>query len=846
MRTFTFLLLLTYFWSVTSLSQVKKIREKRDEVLIRTKRRWVLSTINLLEGGTGPFPTVVTKLFNDKQGIRSVRFRISGQGVTKDPVDVFSINEMDGTVYALKPIDREQNPSFLVDFDVEDRVTGEVLDKTLAFNVAIMDINDNPPVFTPPVFKALVHENIAEGILPVSLVASDIDETNNDNSRITMRMLSQEPATPVITLRMLHNTTHSNVISQLVFKGCFSREKSSLYTVLVEAKDHGTPSLSSTATVSLIITDSNTHPPVFNTTKYNTQVMEMEVDKEILRMGVKDSDAPNTPAWRAVYTILMGNEEGNYRIVTDPKTNEGVLSVIKGKNYEKSTQHVLKIGVENEDPLFSCVDGKRTSPNVLLVRDENAVTVTVDVNDVNDPPVYENKMMTVFRMEEGDVGDVLYVPKITDEDSEVKGIRYELAEDVAKWLSIDPKTGQITTVKKMDRESPYVKNGTYTVMLRAIDDGQPPATGTGTLVIHLGDKNDNGPRLTSNISVLCGNKADRVTVMSQDADAHPFGPPFTFTLNSDSKELQSQWKFQPKTGPETSLISLQTLPYGNYSVPMAVADQQGFQSEDVFLVVVCDCGDKDVCRGPLHRASNLGGAAVGVLLASLLLLLLLLCFCFVCQCGETKNFQLNLQNEVNQTLMRYNDEANGTEGQPPMFNQFSMIGGQKMENTEQILAGPHMMHQTLQRAGSIPAGPHMMHQTLQRAGSIPLTMISNGCRETMDTVQTLGKSQAWNTNRTNSVTVGRQRLNSRSLLSDWNLEEHIIQKLYELAEKQLDFPEYHPQDYSCEGMSSECALDQLSFSSGIDDLQGLKQLGPKFQTLEEICQEALQERNVKL
>lgn len=63
--------------------------------------------------------------------------------------------------------------------------------------------------------------------------------------------------------------------------------------------------------------------------QYSAKVMEMEFNKEILRIGVTDKDTPNTPASRAVFTILKGNEEGNYKIETDPKTNEGVLYVIK-------------------------------------------------------------------------------------------------------------------------------------------------------------------------------------------------------------------------------------------------------------------------------------------------------------------------------------------------------------------------------------------------------------------------------------------------------------------------------------------------------------------------------------
>lgn len=57
--------------------------------------------------------------------------------------------------------------------------------------------------------------------------------------------------------------------------------------------------------------------------------MELTTNQEILRIKVEDKDMPNTAASRAKFTIVKGNEEGNYKIETDPKTNEGVLTVIK-------------------------------------------------------------------------------------------------------------------------------------------------------------------------------------------------------------------------------------------------------------------------------------------------------------------------------------------------------------------------------------------------------------------------------------------------------------------------------------------------------------------------------------
>lgn len=51
--------------------------------------------------------------------------------------------------------------------------------------------------------------------------------------------------------------------------------------------------------------------------------------REVARLAVTDLDEPGTPAWRAVYSILRGNDGGAFAITTDPATNEGVLRTAK-------------------------------------------------------------------------------------------------------------------------------------------------------------------------------------------------------------------------------------------------------------------------------------------------------------------------------------------------------------------------------------------------------------------------------------------------------------------------------------------------------------------------------------
>ncbi|XP_018612079.2 cadherin-like protein 26 [Scleropages formosus] len=794
-------------------------REKR-ELLRRAKRRWVLSTIELTEEDKGPFPKMATKLFNDKEIDYRLKYFISGQGVSKDPKGVFSIDDETGMVYVHKPIDREKNPTFHIEFDVVDRATNTIVDKTLAFDVAVQDINDNPPKFDKPVIDVNVKETTKEGDLPISLSATDIDDPATQNSKYTMKILSQEPALPKIDIKLVENTN----LRQLTFKGCFNSDQEKKYKVLVEVKDMGSPSLSSTATVNINIVDGNNHAPVFTSKEYKAEVMELAVNQEILRLKVEDKDLPNTPASRAKFKIVEGNDDGHYKIETDPKTNEGVLTVLKAKNYEKTTVENLRIEVENEEPLFVCASG--TPGGGKEVQAPQSVSVFVSVLDVNDPPQFKKKINNVHQMEESEPGIVLFTPEVTDEEGD--SIRYELAQDPANWVKINEKTGAITTVHKMDRESPYVNNSIYTILIRAIDSGKPPGTSTGTVYVHLGDINDNLPVLVDPSVVLCGNKENSVVVKANDADAHPFSKPFSFSLQDP--ELQSRWKFDPDTGESATLHSLNTLAYGNYTVPLAVKDQQGKGEKYDLNVVVCDCGEGSVCRRLASRSSMLGLGGLLALIAAFLMLLLLLLFCLFCECGEEKNrIPITLYDEGCQTLIKYNEEGGGSvyKAQPPVLMTPTNSFVFKEDTKNPPIAGAKF-------ASQMSAAP--VSQGYDTWGSQ-----GNGMGSTHWEVSSQVPNYDTQWTRTMSSKNGTMRLGRQlSLASERNVSAQLQRRLSAVEERHLEVLQYNPTEYAFEGKGSTCqSLDQLSFSNYGDNLDFLQDLGPKFNTLGAMCSKAV-------
>lgn len=57
--------------------------------------------------------------------------------------------------------------------------------------------------------------------------------------------------------------------------------------------------------------------------------MENKADVEVLRFKVLDADEDHNVNWMAVFDVVSGNEDGIFSVRTDPKTNEGVLMLVK-------------------------------------------------------------------------------------------------------------------------------------------------------------------------------------------------------------------------------------------------------------------------------------------------------------------------------------------------------------------------------------------------------------------------------------------------------------------------------------------------------------------------------------
>uniref|UniRef100_A0AAV2M0G2 Cadherin domain-containing protein n=1 Tax=Knipowitschia caucasica TaxID=637954 RepID=A0AAV2M0G2_KNICA len=687
------------------------------------------------------------------------------------PLGVFTIDEKTGEVFAHKKVDREFKSCFHIKFDILDKVTKERLDKELSFDVEIQDINDNEPKFEHTKITRFIREEYEE-----------------DSDYLPVILKASDP---VIQM----NQISPNSTMTLLMNGCFDYDKAK----------------------SILVKESVTANDV------------------VKGFSVDDKDNPLTPGWRAKYYFISGNDDNNYKIVTDPKTNEGVLSVVKGLNFERTTKTSIVIGVENEEKLFHCKHNKAPPPK------HSTANISLTVIDTNDPPTFDKKETRVYQKEEDPPGKVLFTPVVHDIDSDVKNIRFKILDDPANWMKIDEVTGKVSTVKKMDRESHHVnKDGIYTVLVGAVDDGEPPATGTGTLYVYLKDINDNAPTLVNATMTFCSHDYN-IPVKVQDLDAVPFSGPFSFAVANE--KLSKVWELDPKSGPESKLkLKTENLAYGNYSLPLIIEDQQNFKSEQTMVVEYCECDETNTCIKQ-SRKVNLGGAAIGLILASLLLFLLLLLI-FKCT-SKTKfhKFSDLGRDEGNQTLIQYNQEGGSSDCKAEPSTSLTT----KTTTTNNITMTDGQ--QTLQ--------PAMPLYTSEEIYNMYHSSYKNNYEEEM--MGTMGMHQGgmrgnydmWTSRTGTHMSTSHSRYN---LQVDQHISEHLHRKLQMLSASYNNYGGYGggpeedvgdlPHVYGYEGNGSKSqSLDELSLGN-LDDMQFLNDLGPKFKTLGGICHQAIEEKDI--
>ncbi|NXU16217.1 CADHK protein, partial [Pardalotus punctatus] len=640
--------------------------------LRRQKRDWVIPPIKVPENERGPFPKKLVQIKSNRDRDTKIFYSITGQGADAPPEGIFTIEKESGWMKVTQPLDREHIDKYHL-FSHAVSENGKPVEEPMEIIVTVTDQNDNKPQFTQEVFRGSVPEGALPGTSVMQVMATDADDAvETYNGVIAYSILSQEPREPHPQMFTINRAT--GTLS--VIASGLDRERVREYTLTVQAADLDGEGLTTTALAVIEISDVNDNAPEFDPKmvmwappgcdppqcplgcgadgapdpQYEASVPENVAGREVTRLAVTDLDEPGTPAWRAVYSILRGNDGGAFTITTDPATNEGILRTAKGLDYEAKQQFVLHVAVANEVPF-------------VVKLPMATATVTVTVEDVNEAPVFVPPVQLATVSEDVPPGQTLTACTAQDPDkAQGQRIKYLVGHDPAGWLAVHPENGLVTARDDLDRESPFVKNSTYMALLLAVDDGSPPATGTGTLLLTLLDVNDNGPEAEPRDITVCQRNPQPQLLTVTDRDLPPNTGPFRAELTHGSGE---SWAVEVgDTGDTVTLQLVAPLEPDTYSVYLRLLDLPGRAQVTIITARVCAC--EGPAQGCPQRAQPVTAlpfvlAALGALLALLLILLLLLLF--VRRRKVTKEPLLLPEDDTRDNIFYYGEEGGGEEDQ---------------------------------------------------------------------------------------------------------------------------------------------------------------------------------------
>ncbi|XP_041364065.1 cadherin-23-like [Gigantopelta aegis] len=208
---------------------------------------------------------------------------------------VFSIDNKTGaiTIKEAHLLDRESRSSYTLTVTASD---GE-RQVSVPLIITVLDKNDQTPRFNADQYDGTVEEGSINFIRPVKVQASDNDERGKNNSKIVYSII-----------RGINNFAINATGGEISIKHPLDYEALDVslkgtVKLTVEAKDLGSPPLSSTVQVTISVVDKNEFAPEFQSTPYVTNTTEnSHVGSLVFTVSAKDKDG-SKPNNEVMYTL---------------------------------------------------------------------------------------------------------------------------------------------------------------------------------------------------------------------------------------------------------------------------------------------------------------------------------------------------------------------------------------------------------------------------------------------------------------------------------------------------------------------------------------------------------------
>ncbi|KAM9376011.1 uncharacterized protein KZ484_008514 [Pholidichthys leucotaenia] len=311
--------------------------------------------------------------------------------------DTFALNNNTGEITVKGNIDYEKNQAYEIRVQARDKGSPprSVHSKVL---VEVIDVNDNAPEISVSSLMSPVKEDTEIGTAVAMVTITDKD--GGKNGQINCKIAGSVP------FKLKSN--YKNYYSLLV-DGPLDRESISSYNIQIEATDEGTPPLSSTSVVTILVSDVNDNPPQFTQSVINVYVKE------------------NSPVGTTIYTLTT----------TDSDLNENAKSTFSLiSNSPKVMQMSSMVTVNSET-------GDIISLQSFNYEELKAFQFKVQATDSGVPPLSSNVTVNVLILDENDNNPTILAPYSEHGSVNSKTIPYsaEAGYFVAKIRAVDADSG---------------------------------------------------------------------------------------------------------------------------------------------------------------------------------------------------------------------------------------------------------------------------------------------------------------------------------------------------------------------------------------------------------------------
>ncbi|XP_010604639.1 cadherin-23 isoform X5 [Fukomys damarensis] len=332
--------------------------------------------------------------------------------------------------------------------------------------VNLLDLNDNDPTFQNLPFVAEVLEGTPAGVSIYQVVAIDLDE--GLNGLVTYRMQVGMP-------RMDFLISGSSGV--VVTTAELDRERIAEYQLRVVAGDAGTPTKSSTSTLTIRVLDVNDETPTFLPAVYNVSVSE-DVPREsrVVWLNCTDNDVGLNA--ELSYFITEGNVDGKFSV----GYRDAMVRTVVGLDRETTAAYTLVLEAIDNGPV-----GKRHT---------GTATVFVTVLDVNDNrPIFLQSSYEASVPEDIHEGHSIVQLKATDADEgEFGRVWYRILHgNHGNNFRIHVSNGLLM---RGPRPLDHERNSSHVLMVEAYNHDLGPMRSSVRVIVYVEDVNDEAPVFT--------------------------------------------------------------------------------------------------------------------------------------------------------------------------------------------------------------------------------------------------------------------------------------------------------------------------------------------------------------